>query len=89
MIPLLILTIGFILPAAVPERPDSNFKSIHQVQAEEHASDTLQPDTAVKPPLPNLKAVGYATYFLVVVLLLIILLVVLILIRSRQKIKRE
>jgi hypothetical protein len=99
MMPHIILTIVFILPAATPERPDSNFKSIHQVQSQEHARDTLPPDTAagkkpaaadsVSVPVPGSKTLSYATYFLVIILLLAILTVILILLRSRHKIKRE
>jgi uncharacterized membrane protein len=89
MIPILVLTIGLILPAAAPERPDTNFKSIHQVQTEEHSADTLKHDTAAPPAVPTSKAIGYATYFLIVVLMLVILVVVLVLIRTRNKIKRE
>jgi hypothetical protein len=99
MIRLLTLTILIILPGVTPEKPDTNFKSIHQVQSEKHAADTLRPDTVKKieparvelipAVVPKTKALSYASLFVVVILLLTILILILILIRSRRKIKRE
>jgi len=99
MIPIIALAICFILPAAAPEKPDTNFKSIHQVQSEEHTADTLSPDTfrrnepvkteSIPKVVPKVKVLGYASLFIVILILLVILIVILVVIRYRQKIKRE
>jgi hypothetical protein len=99
MIPTIALALCFVLPAAAPEKPDTNFKSIHQVQSEEHRTDTLRLDTVKRnepvrtESLPavvsKVKALGYASLFIVVLILLVILIVILVVIRYRQKIKRE
>jgi uncharacterized membrane protein YukC len=93
------MAVCFILPAAAPEKPDTNFKSIHQIQSQEHAADTLRPDTVKEnttvktefPPavVPKVKTLSYASLLIVVLILLLILLVILIVIRHRQMIKRE
>lgn len=95
MIQLLTLTIIGFMPGVTPEKPDTNFKSIHQVQSEEMKNDTVRPDTvkitnpargdSLPAIVPRVKALSSTTLLLVIIILLLILIVILILIRSRQK----
>lgn len=80
-------------------RPDTNFKSIHQLQSEEHEGDTLRSDTAVKhepvpvdsnpKAVPPVKTLGFATLLVVVIIILIILIALLLILRYRRKAKPE
>ena len=99
MTDILALTIFIALPGATPEKADTNFKSIHRVQSEEHGTDTLRPDAiqrveparegSIPAVVPKTKALSYASLLVVVILLLALLITILVVLRSRQKIKRE
>lgn len=87
---LLILIPALYLSAAPVEKPDTNFKSIHQVQSEQNRPDPVRPgnpapvDTVAVAPPAN-KILGTATLFVVVFILLLITVCVAIVFIFRRK----
>jgi len=99
MIQSLSLILYFAAATSPVGRPDTNFKSIHQLQSEEHRGDTLRSDTAIKhkpvpvdsnpKAVPPVKALGFATLLVVVIIILIILIAILLVLRYRRKAKPD
>jgi cytochrome bd-type quinol oxidase subunit 1 len=99
MIQSLALVLYFAASSSPEGRPDTNFKSIHQLQSEEHKGDTLRSDTVIKrepgpvdvnpKAVPPVKALGFATLLVVVIIILIILITILLVLRYRRKAKLD
>lgn len=89
----------FIVYANERVKPDSNFKSIHQLELEQHQKDTTKSDTIEKiqelekENIPSeetqVKAVINFSLLIVISVLLIITIAILLIVRSVYRAKRE
>lgn len=83
--------IPILLTNQVPiEKPDTNFKTIHQIQAEQNRPDSIQqanpaPAETAAAPLPTTRFLGTTSLFVVVFVLLVIVICLLVILGFRRR----